>query len=376
MIPSSIQTLELGTITMGENPRLPSNLDIDSLVENIGDIGLLEPIHVWFPNGDDVSEVIRGHRRTMALVELEDRNPKRFSELFPDGIPAIVWDDITAEEALILKLDHGGQVTLSDPHELQMSATLMFRKGFTEAQVANQLKPLIMKLSPKLIPSMASDLKKLEAKLAEARESGKGVSEAENELAGRIANGFRGRVQHLHNVSRCPDIVNASLFFKACDIKPEGFKDEHLPKLTTDQVKALWKAHSKDLEELDAKTGAPKFNKQRVGPLFVEKWKEILQKEAEAASGNKPAKDKAMSGKDMKSEITDGKWQCVGFYKLTKWHSGDKSVEGLETLDREYKALDLVKQFQPDLYEMVVAEASKIEAGLKAEATKEEGAEG
>ena len=376
MTPSSITKVTIGTVTMGENPRLPTNLEIPALAENIGVVGLLEPIHVWYPKGDGVAEVIRGHRRLMALVELQDKNPMVFAEQFPDGVPAIVWDDITEEEALILKLDHGGQVTLSDPHELQMSAKMMFDKGFTEAQVANQLKPLIVKLAP-LSANMQKDIKGLEARITAARaaDDSTEIAVASKELEERIAKGFRGRVQHLHNVARCPDIVNASLFYKACDIKPEGFEDDVLPKLTTDMVKALWKAHSKDLEDIDEETGAPKYNKTRTGPLFVEKWHEILKKEAEAATGNTPTKPKAMSAKDMNGEIKDGKWESVGFYKLTEHHTGDKTVEGLALIDREYKALDLVKQYSDDLFEMVIKEAASIEATLKEEKKPEAEAE-
>ena len=366
--------LNWSDVTVGSNPRLPTNLQIAPLAENIGAVGLLEPIHVRELE-DGVSRVIRGHRRLMAMLELKDTNPKRFGELFPDGIPAIVWQELSDDEELMLKLDHGGQVTLSDPHELQMSATLMFAQNFTEAQVANQLKPLILKLAP-MPPAMKAELKKIDGKVAEARkaEDLTAVAVLEKEYEERVAKGFRGRIQHLHNVARCPDIVNASLYYKACELKPEGFEDEKLPKLTTDQVKALWKAHSKDLEDI-GDNGAPKFNKSVVGPLFVEKWTEILQKEADVKDGKAPKQEKAMSAKDMKTEITDGKWESVGFYKLTKHHSGDKSVADLGVHDKDYKALDLVKQFGTDLYDMVIQEAEKIEEKLKSEVEEDKDTE-
>lgn len=377
MQPSIITTMELGSITMGENPRLPTGLKIASLMEHISVNGLLTAITVWFPENGKVAEVISGHRRLMALNMLKDKNPKLFAKLFPDGIMVIVYEDITAAEALILKLDHGGQVELNDPHELQMSATFMFNKGFTEAQVANQLKPLITKLAP-MTASMKSDVKALEAAIAAAREADDQTTVVvkSKELEERIAKGYRGRVQHLHNVARCPEIVNAALFYKACDIKPEGFEDEPLPKITTDNVKALWKAHSKDLEDIDEATGAPKYSRDIVGPLFLEQWQAILKKEAEKASGTAPVAEKAMSGKAMKNEIKDGKWESVGFYKLTKHHAGDKSITGLVELDKEYKAFDLVRQYSNDLFEMVISEAEKVKAKVKSEEKSETETEG
>lgn len=371
MNPSSIQMLNLNTITAGDNPRLPTNLRLRELAENIGAVGLLEPVHVWYPGNGEIAELIRGHRRIAAINILADENPSVFVRQFPEGIPAIVWGGITEEEALMLKLDHGGQVTLSDPHELQMSATMMFNRGFTEAQVANHLKPLITRLSA--MPAKAkAEIEELESALraAKALNDDRAINKAELELADRIAKLYRGRVQHLHNVARCPDKVNAALYFAACGEKPKGFEDEALPKLTTDQVKALWKAHQLDLEITDPATGVPKFNKRITGPNFVAKWKALIDAQAKAnedgAEGT--VREKAMSAKDMQAELKEGKWESVGFYKLTKRHSGDKSVEGLETLDREYRALDLVKQYDAALFTMVLESAEEIIKGLADEA--------
>ena len=362
---SAFTNVELGAITRGDNPRLPTNLEIAELSENIGNIGLLDPIHGWYPR-KGVFELIRGHRRVDALIMLQEKQPDRFKELFPNGIRTVVYKDISKEQALLLKLDHAGQVPLKDPYELQMSATMMFNEGFTEAQVANQLKPLILKISP-MPPSARSDLAKIEAKIMEAREKGDltAVAVHTKEHEERVAKLYRGRMQGLHAVARCPDKVNAALYFKACGIKPKGFEEVELPKLTTDNVNALWKAHSTDLEAM-GENGAPKWNKSVTGPVFNEKWAEILQKESEASSkGAEAPREKAMSAKDMTQEVKDGKWQSVGFYKLTKHHSGDKSVEGLSVLDKNYRAMDLIEQYASDLFEMVITESAKIEAGLK-----------
>jgi hypothetical protein len=241
---------------------------------------------------------------------------------------------------------------------------MMFARDFTEAQVANQLKPLITRLAP-MDAKKKAEIEELEKAVLDAKETGKGIEKAEKELSERIAKMYRGRVQHLHDVYRCPHIVNASLYFKACGQKPEGFEEETLPKLTTSQVNSLWKAHKEDLEILDEESQTPKYNKTRVGPNFTAKWSAIVKAEAERANGEPtPPKPKAMSAKDMNAEVTEGKWESVGFCKLTQHHAGNRSIDGLEILDKDYKALDLIKQGANDLYEMVISEASKIEAEL------------
>ena len=364
--PTSIAKLVLDAIVRTINPRTLKNQQYAEMRDDLRINGMHEPIHVW--RHDGVDELLKGYRRIGGAELLRADFPADYEKHFPEGIPAIVWEGITAEEALLLKLDHGNQVSLSDPYELQMSATLMFNQGFTEAEVANHLRPLITKISP--MPAKAkAEIEELEKALAEAKVEGNDskISEAEKAVEKRVAELYRGRVQHLHNVARCPEIVDASLYFKANNEKPVGFEDKALPKLTTSQVTGLWKEHKKDLEILDEETQAPKYNKVRVGPNFTEKWNAILKAEAESADDNTP-RDKAMSGKDMKAEITEGKWSCVGFYKLTKRHTGDKTVEGLEELDKAYYALDLVSKHKSSLFDKVLAEGAKIADRLRAEA--------
>lgn len=362
--PTNITMIDINSITVETNPRLRKNLQIDVLSENIEAVGLTDPMHIWFPGEGTVPEMLRGHRRLEAILALQERNPERFNELFGEGAPCIVYEGIEKIEALLLKLDHSGQVSLSDPYELIMSSNLLFGEGnLSEAQVSNHLKPLIMRISP---PggSVTSDIKKLEEKLAEAVELGDTNAQAviNKEIDDRFAKGLRGKVQHLRNIYRCPEMVNATFEYKATGVKPKGYDEKALPTLTTDQTKVLWKAHEIDLKVMDEEKGVPKYNKVIVGPMFKEAWKAILEKAAEKEAGKTPPAPKAMSSKDMKAQLT--KWTSDGFYKLTKRHSGDKSVEGLDALDVAYKAMDIVREYDKDLYETVIAEAAKLQAEL------------
>ena len=350
--------IELGTVTMGENPRLPTTLELPALKQSISDNGLLEPITVWEPNGDGAREVIKGHRRTMALVQLADENPKRFKELFPEGIPAFIRENITAKEATVLKLDHGGQLSLSHPYELQMSANQLFAHKATQAEVANLLRPLIDKISPPPA-NKKQEFSELQEGIDTASDA-KARSKAEKALYERIADYHRGRVQGLFDIYRCPALVDAALYFKACGIRRKGFEEpEYLPSLTQKQVNSLWKEFSEDLKiEED---GVPKYNAERPGPNFVKKWDEICK----AEKSKEPAvpKAKSMSATDMKEEIGT-RWASAGFCKLTKWHSGDKAVDGLDGLDKAYHGLDLVMKYSLDLAAMVAEEAVKIKKQL------------
>ena len=98
---------------------------------------------------------------------------------------------------------------------------------------------------------------------------------------------------------------------------------------------------------------------------------ESASKEAESDAKGETPREKAMSANDMKAEVKEGKWKSQGFYKLTKRHSGDKSVEGLDALDALYRAMDLVKEFDDKLLKKVLESAKQIEEKLVAKAKAE-----
>ena len=359
--------IELAKITMGDNPRLPTSLDLAPLVQSISDQGLLEPITVWRPNGNDLVEVIKGHRRTMALNELLENDPKRFAELFPEGVPVFRCENITKEQATVLKLDHGAQLSLSHPHELQMSANLLFNDKATQADVANILRPLIDKISPPPAKKK-QEFDKLEADIKAAK-SAKDRAKAEKALRDRIADYHRGRVQNLYAVWYCPNIVEAALYYKATggEYHRKGFEDDYMPSLTQKQITALAKDFGEDLKVME--DNVPKYNSERPGPLFTKRWNEIC--EAEKNKEPSTPNPKAMSAKDMKAEV-GSRWASAGFCKLTAWHSGDKTVEGLDDLDKAYHGFDLVAKYSPELTNLVAEEAEKIKKSLIA-ADKEAG---
>ena len=363
--------IKLDMLTMGDNPRLPNNLNILPLADNIEGVGkLLEPITVW-TKPDGLVEVIRGHRRTLACQLIHDNNRARFDEIFPEGIPVFMVENCTAEEAVELKLDHTEQRGLTDPHEVQMSANMLFAVRRTEADVAWQLSSLIDKISPMNVKGKEK-LGELTEKLESAKASKakpKVIEACEKACKEFIAEYRRGYVQNLHNVFRAPKVVCAALFAKAARQNPKEFEGVYLPPLTNADVKALWKAHKTDIAIVDQETKVPVYNQTRVGPNFSTKWDEIV-KDSQTEKDDKPATPKAMSAKDMASDITEGRFCSVGFVKLTNLHCGDKTVEGLDALDHAYHMLDLIAKEQPELYEMVITEGTKVESEL-AKADKE-----
>jgi len=364
-------------LTVGENPRIPTNLALDSLRDSIEGIGLLEPLTVWQPSKDVESvQIIRGHRRFASIGLIKQHNPSRFEELFGKGIPCLIVTGVTSEEVINLKLDHADQRGLSDPHELQRSANMLFAIGKTEAEVAMQLAGLIDKIAPmKQEARIELDALRGKYNAAKVANQADAAELADRDIRDFICKYRRGLVQGLHNNARCPDIVMAALYKKATGVAPEGVT-VFLPKIGTAECTMLWKAHLEDLKIKE--NGMPKYNKAVVGPIFTSKWNSICEKaQKEIADGsNKDPKAKAMSAKDMNAEVETGlrksRLACI----LTSYHAGDKSlVSNIPALDEASAMLDLIEKYDNAAYVDIIKAGREIEKRLIAAvpaATKEE----
>ena len=350
----------LESLTFGDNPRIETNLNLNGLRDSIESVGLLEPITVW-EREKNVIEVVRGHRRTMAIRLLSNTNPKRFGELFTKGIPCLKVSDITREEVIVLKLDHAEQQSLADPHELQRSANMLFAIDKTESEVASQLATLIDRLTP-MRQKNRLELQALQAKLETVKTSGNvaGIQLAEREIKDYLFAYRRGFVQNLHNTFRCPICVMSALYKRATGKNPEGVT-EFLPALTQADVTKLWSCHKADLEIRE--NGIPKYNRERIGPNFTTAWEKLVN-DSQKVTEVKAPKAKAMSASDMSLEITEGKFKSELAVRLTQHHAGDRSVVDIATLDTQAYLADLVRKHDPAFWEKVVTAAKEIERRL------------
>jgi hypothetical protein len=366
------QTLPFGSLFMGVNVRIPANLNIPPLSEDIEERNLKNPLMVWQPNGNDRYEIIQGHRRFMALETIQTRNAKRFEELFGQGVPCLVVSDVTPEEVFDLKVDHGTEESLRDPFEIQLCANLLFKIGKTEKQVIIQLSSLVDRVIP-----MKAETKKGIEKLREdkakyeAEGDNRKAAAVQKEVDDAIFDYRRGYVQGLHTVARCPDCVMAAEYLKATGEKPEGYENEDLPRLTKKSISSLWDAHKEDMSELE--NGKPRWSKSRPGPLFRAKWKQLVESSKKDPK-KKKAKPKSLPASEILTEVTEGRVQSALGVALCNLHAGNKAyAERVPELDTASHYTDLVREHDKKLWEKVVKSAKDIEAIQREE---DEAAEG
>ena len=350
----------MSKLIVGENVRLPSRMDLDGLTTDIAERGLIDPIKVW-NHKNDLYEVITGHRRHAAICRLPKEAVKR---LFPDGVPCIVIEEVTADEVLDLKIDDGNKLIANNPFEIQQAANFLFRSGATEEEVANRLYGLIESNTP-MKTKVKQVIEGYEAvKVLASNDGDKAkVAEYEKLIRKERADYYRGRVQNLNAAYRSPEKVMETLYLQnEGSVGPtyDGKIHGELPsRLTTGQVNILFKAHCKDLDE-HKEGGIPTFNKSRTGPAFNAKWDSILEDDKKEEK-DKPVRQKSMSGKDMTKEIEDGVYKSQGFNLLTQHHLGQE-VTGLADSDATLYRAELVQVNEPELWADIVAKANAIEA--------------
>lgn len=346
-----ISFLAITAITMADNVRLQSRYNLPPLLEDIRVNGLKTPISVY--KKGDVFPTLQGHRRVSAMQLLKKTDTARFEELFGKGIPCIVQDISDPRDIARFKVDHGNELALSDPYEVQKCANMLFKVGFKELEVVVELHGLMERISP-----MKADRRKEIEAIEDKPKHDKALLDYR-----------RGAVQNLHNAYRCPFIVMAALEHRATGEPVEGFEKKYLPKLSTSQVTKLWKAHKEDLAEVDEATGAAVFNSTRTGPKFRKAWEKcvVTSQKAEADKEEGVVREKAMSGKDMKIEITEGKWLSVFGQKITKHHTGDKSVGDLTPLDHICYHAEMVKAHDVKAWKALEKAFKAVEEKLIAE---------
>jgi hypothetical protein len=318
--------------------------------------------------------VIAGHRRANALQKIYSEEPEHFKTLFPKGIPVSIVSGITEAEAEAMKVDHGNEVGLQDPMELQLCANILFQQGLTEKAVVIRLAALMDRIQP----MKADASKKYRQMLSDAelwKEKGN-LTEQKAKLAEAytfLLNYRRGKIQNLSAAFDCPDVVMAALYFKATGERPSkesGFAvgdKETLPDgVTYEHVKKLKASFGKDLLVLE--NGTSKYNKRTPGPEFIAKWNEILadlKKKADDSEG-KVIRDKAMSAGDMETELKSSKWNSKGFQILTRHHRNEKDVDmaQLKGYDQVAYLAELLSVRAPKEWADCVKLAEAIEAEM------------
>lgn len=119
------------------NHRIEANISTGGLYRDIYQNGLDEAVTVE-EKKDGTYLVLQGHRRMKALGRILQNDPKRFSVLFPNGIPCRVVDVANDQERTRIRADHGNKVGLTKG-ELAVQWRDLLHKGHTKSVIQIRL---------------------------------------------------------------------------------------------------------------------------------------------------------------------------------------------------------------------------------------------
>jgi len=295
---------------------------------------------------------LQGHRRGLSLEAFAKRNPGLFKSRFPDGIPCnVVPDGIDPTPYLI---DHGNQLPLRDPYELQLCADRLYAQGHTEKSVANEMHSLFTRVIGGLKGKRRDKVKELDTVIAKAKadKDFTTLPKAEADKATEIAAHHRGTCQHLKNVWRSPDCVRHAMVFKATGEVPQG-AETPLPSLTVAQVTELVKALDVDVRDVSGE-----YSKALPGPAFNTAWQKIVAAAVKKASEPTTVATKSVSSKDIKS--TGEALSSQGLKRLCDKLSDSTDRTDITDIDKDLFALELVKKHDNGLYKKVIKRGDEI----------------
>jgi len=367
---------QLSELELGDNVRLPKNLNIVEMFNDLEAVGLKNPITALKGAKDKPHRVLQGTRRTLGLRMLFENNPERFQELFGEkGIPVILVSGLSEEEIVDMIVDHGQVKGLTDPMELQLACNMLFKAGKTEKQVVITLSGLLESFQP-LKPEVRQEWEAKVSRAKKAREAGdyEWANQLQNEAEIFLFNARRGNIQNRHNAFRCPDVVHWALWLKATgEHHPDCSEDlkKTMPRsLTYSHVNALYKAFKADIDA----DSEGKVTKAAPGKMFWAKWSEICKSIQQAAKekAEGQTRPKAMAAGDIMQDVDERIWQSKGFRMLSMYHAGQEIQKHLlMEQDKIAETAEIVADGDPDLWADVIKTAKSItEARVAAEREK------
>lgn len=112
----------------GKDTRPINQKHVDALCDSISVLGLITPLTV-----DLKGRLLAGGHRRAALLQLANKDPKRFNSLFSNGIPVRVMDiDSTVDEidALQIEVEENTQRKNFTPNEIKEAANRLEVAGY------------------------------------------------------------------------------------------------------------------------------------------------------------------------------------------------------------------------------------------------------
>ncbi len=138
----TVKRIDISSLEHDGNPRTADGMKLDKLMASYETHGYQADSTIMVEEKGDKFLVLRGNRRTLAALEIRDKNQDLFARVFPDGkIPAVVAKSLTDQERILLRIDHSGEMDrepLSDEGMFNAVCQLC-RVSLTQEEIAEHL---------------------------------------------------------------------------------------------------------------------------------------------------------------------------------------------------------------------------------------------
>lgn len=339
----SLEKLNLNPI----NPRRIFNER--ALVPSIVEIGLEVPLHVRGYESRKTLDLMRGDRRTKALIIVRREYPADFERHFPEGIPCIVHMDISDEEAIEITNDHGSSLSLSNEFEVYLTVEGYYRMGLSEKQALFRIQTLLDHIMP-IKGKAGIELAELKTKLDNASKANR--EERLKAYEERYWKARRGVMQRYTRIYKNPGIVKDAMEFKWMKVMPEGYeKDSVLPILSDDDLRQLSKSFIDEVGEgsFDG-DGRPTVSKNNPGPKWDELWADTVRSKVDGKKDGEARKSKGR--KDILKPLEEGQIESGAMANIIRHHAGDKDVDAkcISITDTMLAVVEVVQKMDNQLW--------------------------
>lgn len=144
MAKQTTNLVSIDQLVFADNVRTPQCTDIPDMVARYQRAGRFSPDHpISVLKSEDGYLVLRGNRRSLAAIHIRENDPDLFGQLFPNGkIPACVYEGLTPEEVVLLRIDHGAdddRMPLDEWSLYLAIRQLVLIGGFSQDRIAEHL---------------------------------------------------------------------------------------------------------------------------------------------------------------------------------------------------------------------------------------------
>ncbi len=321
------------------------------LVDSILRLGLIEPPTLALYGGDDVPEVVRGHRRIDATKISKTEHPEDYKRIFPNGVPVKIAVgkvvngnrvDLTHKDIFLLRADHDLDSLKESLHskiECYKMVSPLFRAGFTYAEVIENTWRTVSRILSTKYNELKDEIAKTPARSVQLQ---------------ILERSQHGNYQFLKALSDSPNLLVEAWM--------NGERNKG-PKFTQAQIKGL-ASKFKSLQADAGKTaGADALTQENPGDAWIKEFNDVFTEISVPKEAKEAGPKMAKRGKIEEMLIAvSSKTARLAFQSVLGVENAEKLLKN--TYDKDVAVFESIRESVPSFVEFVLINAPLMEQDI------------